>query len=883
MRKLAILYRLLLSLRYRVIISGEDVLTTKAPKLLFPAHQSSIDPQILTTIFLKHINFVPLVSLRYFQVPIVKSILKKLNAIPVSNVQSVNVSESNIANMNNKVLELLQGGNNVLIYPSGQLQGQGYEKIFNKSSAYDIVSQIDDSVRIIGIRVNGLWGSIWSKAWTGSIPDFLKTYLRCIWYVVANFIFFAPRRNVYIEFEDITAIIRPKAQERKQAFNNSLEHFYNKKTDDVYFLKHYFYVPQTKRSLPLNIEGSVENVKSFRKISKNEIPETIVRKVISIINEETECTIENISTESHLILDLGVDSVEQAILVTEVEKRFAVKYSGEIQDIKTVGDLCMIAMGITKPPEPLKETRLWFTNRTKTKLAIDPELNIPDSFIKIFSQHKNEYFAYDKLMGTTTRKEFLQKAIAVSELIKKTVDEKYVGIMLPALQSTTLLIISCYLAKKIPVMINWTVGRVNMMHCIESVNLNHIITATSFYDKVKDQLPDEIYQQCLFFDKEIKNITLTMKLRALLGSIFSTPMYLHKNTDETAVVLFTSGSESNPKAVPLTHKNIVSDLFGVLDKIEVFTHDIFLGFLPPFHSFGYSILSIFPLITGVRTVYSPDPTDSRSIVEILSHTKATTMFATPSFLKMILADAKPNEIKSIRLTVTGAESIPQNVVNEYRKKAPHDAILLEGYGITECSPVLTITDPADKKENTVGHFITGVDHRILDVESDEILDVNQEGMIVVSGNNVFSGYIDKSIKPPFIMIEGKQYYKTGDLGYVDADGCLFITGRLKRFLKFAGEMISLPAIEQCLSEEFINSEEYNLAIEGTDTNNKLEIVLFANTEISVEEANACLRKHGFSNYIRIHDFRYLEEIPVLGTGKTDYKLLKKVAVELHQV
>ena len=173
-------------------------------------------------------------------------------------------------------------------------------------------------------------------------------------------------------------------------------------------------------------------------------------------------------------------------------------------------------------------------------------------------KNKNETFAWDENSGTSTRKSFFLKAAVVSQLIKSRVHGKYVGIMLPALQSTTLLIISSYMAGKIPVMLNWTVGHKVLTACANITKLEVIITAGAFYEKIQDQLPEDISKRLLLLDKEVKNISLGMKIKGVLMSKF--PALINTKLDETAVVLFTSGSETVPKAVPLTHKNVVSNL-----------------------------------------------------------------------------------------------------------------------------------------------------------------------------------------------------------------------------------------------------------------------------------------------------------------------------------
>ena len=210
----------------------------------------------------------------------------------------------------------------------------------------------------------------------------------------------------------------------------------------------------------------------------------------------------------------------------------------------------------------------------------------------------------------------------------------------------------------------------------------------------------------------------------------------------------------------------------------------------------------------------------------------------------------------------------------FKYKTGGKAVLLEGYGITECSPVLSINTFEQQKEKSVGVFIKGIDYLITDINTFDPLEIGKEGMILVSGDSIFNGYIDKSIESPFIMLNGMRYYKTGDLGYVDTDGFLFITGRLKRFIKIAGEMISLPAMENALLQKFGNPDTVVLAVEGSDKIDPPQIVLFSTIPIELAQANAHLKQTGFSSLGKIHQLVEIDEIPLLGTGKTDYKVLK---------
>jgi long-chain-fatty-acid--[acyl-carrier-protein] ligase len=427
-------------------------------------------------------------------------------------------------------------------------------------------------------------------------------------------------------------------------------------------------------------------------------------------------------------------------------------------------------------------------------------------------------------------------------------------------------------------MLNWTVGQKILEHCIEEASVEYIFTASSFIEKVKEQIPESIHKMLVFIDKEVPQTSIYTKLKGVVKSKSPSILLNTKNIDPIAVILFTSGSESLPKAVPLSHDNIINNLKGTLDLINLDNNNILLGFLPPFHSFGFSILSILPLITGGRIAYSPDPTNAKAIVRVLEHTASTVLVAAPSFLKNILSNSTSNQLKSLHYAVSGAEALPKEIITYFQHMVPGGTII-EGYGITECSPVLSLNPLSLQKENSVGKVIPGVSCKIINIENNQILPPNQEGMICVKGKNVFNGYTDKTIASPFIQIEGQKYYKTGDMGYLDEDGYLFITGRLKRFVKIAGEMISLQFIENILLQHYNSDDEKKiLAVEGSDKIQPTQIVLFSTKPISKSEANTILKQQKLPPIAKITKVVMVDSIPLLGSGKVDYKTLKSSIV-----
>ncbi|MDP1623203.1 MAG: AMP-binding protein [Bacteroidales bacterium] len=877
---LAFKIRLLLRTRYKISIKGSEILQNNAPVLFLPNHQALIDPVILLSQIYRFSTATPVVSEKYFNVPVVKWYFKRLGAVRVSDLETGSRDTQVLKVITRSVYKGFRRNNNIVVYPSGQIAGQGYEKIFNKKSAYQIVSTIPEGVQIAGVRITGLWGSMWSKAKTGKSPNFLVQLLKGIFYVLANLLFFIPKRTVNIEFEDLTSIAKEKVILGQKPFNSFLEDFYNLHGEETaLFLKHVFYLPQRKRKVAERISGSAEEVHDLALPTDAEsIPEDTSEKVISIVSSVLNMDPDQLSLNSNLVLDLGADSLNIVEIVSELENRFKGFSSPEINEIKTIGDLCLVVLGQFSTSSDLKPSYLDPNLPREGYIQVDPEKNILWQFLDTFTTNQKEYFVYDAMVGSTNRKTFLLKAAVVSSLIKKKVKGQHVGIMLPALQSTTLLIIATYMAGKIPVMLNWTVGKKALEHCIETAGVDVILSADTFIKKIEEQLPESIKSKLLLLEKEIPHISITSKIKGLIVSKFPKLFLNYKQINNTAVILFTSGSEALPKAVPLTHLNITSDLHGTFKLIKIENKTIFLGFLPPFHSFGFTALAALPLVSGIRVAYTPNPTDAREVLKILKHTRSNMLIGTPGFLKMLMAVGSAYYFKSIRYVISGAEAMPL-ALKELFDSLTTDAKLLEGYGITECAPILSANPVDRQKMNSVGKFIPGVGHLIIDLGTGKQVLPGQAGMIYVQGKNVFHGYLGEETINPFEEINGTTYYKTGDLGYLDEDGYLFITGRLKRFIKIAGEMISLPFIEKILLENYGDQEKQVLAVEGSDKTTPAQIVLFTTLHITLDEINNYLLKNGVAPIAKIKRIIELAEIPILGTGKTDYKVLRKMIEE----
>ena len=455
--------------------------------------------------------------------------------------------------------------------------------------------------------------------------------------------------------------------------------------------------------------------------------------------------------------------------------------------------------------------------------------------------------------------------------------------MLPAAVACDLAFLGLHLAGKLPVMLNWTTGPGNLTHAAKLMGLTHVVTSKAFVDRTRVEVPGT---QFVFLEDlrasmgKLGLLRRLLSVRAFGGAVKSSLLKrIPNDPNQPAVILFTSGSEKAPKAVPLTHANIISDQRGCLDALQLDRNNSVLGFLPMFHSFGLTITGLLPLFVGVRVVHHPDPTDSGALARKIATYKPTLAAGTPTFMSYIFERAKPGELDSLKFIVVGAEKASPALFAKAKQTAPNSEVI-EGYGITECSPVVSVTRPGKPNRGTIGPPITGVSLCVTDLETHAVLPPGQMGMLHVAGPNVFPGYIGYDGPLPFVEIDGKKWYVTGDLAAVDEMGEVVFHGRLKRFLKAGGEMISLPALEEPFAKKYPPTDlGPRVAVEGIETPDGRRIVLFTTESLTLRDANAILQGEGHRGVMRLDDVKQLEQLPVLGTGKTDYKVLRAMITD----
>lgn len=871
----ALLYfilRRLLHRRYKVEVQGlEKLESLQGPVLVLPNHPAYVDPVIV----LSHLRFGkslrPLVFADTYRSWTFYPLMKVIDAYEVPNLLTHSRgAHQKTTQLIDRVAEGIHDGQSFLLYPSGRLQRQGHEVIGGSRMTYDLLKRVDH-VNVVLVRTKGLWGSRFGCAQEGDVPDLTRNSLASLFWVLASLVFFLPKRKVTLTVEPIDRNDLPL--ESKAALNRYLEAFYNVDggEEPKFVPYHHLFGPREFDYAAVQ-RGAVHDVSA--------VPPEITAEVHDILEHKLDRPLEADEKEPGTTLDtLGLDSLERMDLALEMERRFGFN-SDNVPG--SVGELCLLAAGKVQAGETrLKVPKEWGVAH-QDATSQHPEVlaeTIPEAFVRRALKNPSEPTIADTLSGALSYRRLLIGATLLAKRIAR-LEGNAVGIMLPASVAADTALLATMLAGKLPVMLNWTTGPAGLRHATRKLEVRHVISSRRFTDR----LGMEVDGVEMFYLEDVRgDISAWEKLRTLLLTYIAPQSFYYNlpqpGVDDPAVVLFTSGSENLPKAVPLSHKNLIANIRGGIDHMDFHRADTLLGFLPPFHSFGLTATALLPVLAGVRVVHHADPTDARMLDRIIDAYKPTLMFATPTFLQYVVSASEPGEIDSLRLVLVGAEKCPPALYKQTMEILP-DLALLEGYGITECSPVVSGNRPGNNKPGTIGLPIGCVDTLVVHPETHEPLEIGETGLLLIRGDSVFNGYYKHEGPQPFVEVAGHRWYNSGDLVSKDEDGFITFRGRLKRFLKIGGEMVSLPALEQPLAEAFPADEEGpKVAVEGIEREGGRRIVLFTTEEIPLRQANQLLQQAGFHGIMRLDAVKQIETIPVLGTGKTNYRELRKLIEE----
>lgn len=892
------LLKALLALRYRIHIKGLENLTPehldrKGGVLFLPNHPSQLDPLMVTLALQKTYPVRPVAIDYVYYTPGLTPFLKLVDTIPIPDFEkSVNSFKNwRKEQIFSEIAQGLKKKENFLVYPAARLKHTAKEIVGGSSGIQEILKNTPET-NVVLVRISGLWGSLFSRAHKGKVTFIGSNMVQALLSMVKSLIFFMPKRNVYIEFVPVNKTLPPV--DNRVQMNRFLENFYNngylsqdgtlEKTQGAETLT---LVPYTfwSSKLPKVAEGKTvyQDV-----VDVSGVKPEVKQHVLEQLSELANVPVEDINLKDHLSSDLGLDSLAGAELVAFLEDFYYLRGVNPI-DLTTVSRVIAIAGGKLKvateelDTSPLAKWEKSF-QRERPELAIPQGETLGEVFLRKCDEMGSCICSADPLGTVLSYKEIKLRVIAMAEEIKKMPGDQ-IGILLPSSHGAYILSYACFLARKTPVMINWTVGGRYMDSVFSVTGIQVVLSAWRFLDRAEGVDFAGYEDRILLLEDYAREISIFSKLKAKLLSMRSGESLIRyfglheEKSSKEAVILFTSGTESQPKGVPLTHGNILANLRAALSDLTLKKEDILLAFLPPFHSFGFSVTSIFPTIAGIRTVFCPNPTDGLAIAVAAKRFKATIICGAPTFLMGVLRAGKGDELDTVRLFVSGAEKLPKKLISMVKNlKGVRE--LVEGYGVTECSPAITFNRPGMPSIG-VGRPLHNVELKIIHPETHEELPIGERGLILAAGPNVFSNYLNPGLSSPFIEKEGKKWYNTGDLGYLDEEGYLFISGRLKRFIKIGGEMISLEAIEKALLEAApdkgwpIDEEVVSLAICSKESEKQAEIILVTTFDVDLYDVNKTLRECGFSNLVKIQRHVKVDEIPIMGTGKTHYRQLEQ--------
>jgi long-chain-fatty-acid--[acyl-carrier-protein] ligase len=867
------LIALLARFRYRVrVVNAEKLRELRGPTLVMPNHPAYIDPLLVMGHIRLRGGLRPVVTSSMYRKPLLYPMMRLAGALEVPDLteHSRDAREQTLQ-MIEAIVDGVHGGGSFLIYPSGHTQRTEREEIGATRAVSEILQRCPEA-NVVLVRTRGAWGSMFSRAQTGRMPDLGRCALRAAGWLIAGLLFFVPKREVTMTVEAIDRDDLPGLD--RERLNPFLEAWYNAGGPEppTFVPYHCFLGPR---------EFQYPDLAAASRVDLDKIRPATIAAVNAFLEEHLGRSLSDEEKRADAPLDqFGVDSLERMEIALALEDRFGFR-SDRVAE--TLGELWALADGrltdggaVAPIPETWKRP-----SGTGEPLEVLGE-TLAEAFVRRALRNADDVAAADPISGVLTYRRLLVGARLMARRFAKLPGDA-VGVILPASVAADLVFFALHMAGKLPVMLNWTTGPANLAHAVEKLRIRRVVASRRLIDRLGIEVRGADY---VFLEDLRSGIGKIEALRALAGTYLLAGRLLRSlpeaDPDAPAVVLFTSGSESKPKAVPLTHRNLIANLRDSLVVLQATRGDAMLGFLPPFHSFGLLGNVIATLLSGLRVVHHPDPTDAVGLVRAVAGYGTTILVTTPTFLSYMANVAGPDDLHSLRIIVTGAEKCPAALFDRMHEAAPN-ATILEGYGITECSPVVSGNRPGAVRLGTVGPPLDHVELCVVDPETYEPLPPGATGMLLVRGPSVFGGYLDYDGPDPFVEVDGRRWYVTGDLVQRDDDGYVHFRGRLKRFLKVGGEMVSLPALEEPFAAQYPPTDAGpRVGVEGVETPDGRWIVLFTTEDLTLAKANAVLAQAGLRGVMRIDEVVRLDAIPVLGTGKTDYKVLRRHVVERVQ-
>jgi len=475
-----------------------------------------------------------------------------------------------------------------------------------------------------------------------------------------------------------------------------------------------------------------------------------------------------------------------------------------------------------------------------------------------------------------TYDEIVRASFALGSALRRgTTSGECVGVMLPTGIAATLTFFALSAMGRIPTMLNFTSGLSGLKSALCTARVKRVVTAHRLVEVAGLQdvvagLETGMGAEIIYLEDLRKSLSLKDKLTAVAGKIVPSLLAARPDPAKPAVILFTSGTEGEPKGVALSHRNLLANIAQVRAHIDLYPRDVLFNPLPVFHCFGLTVGTLLPLIAGVKVVCHPTPLQPKEIVRRIKQYGATILLSTDTFINQYARASDLSELDSLRMAVCGAERLRDETRSFLRKKST--VTLLEGYGVTEAAPVVAANQIEANHPGTVGRMMAGMEARLEPVQG-----IAGAGQLHVRGPNIMLGYI-RPDAPGEIVPPKDGWYDTGDIVAIGEDGFIAIRGRLKRFAKIGGEAVSLAVVENIASALWPDNNHAAVALPDGRKGEQIVLLTDAADARRVDMVGWA-QNHGVTELALPRRVVLVDAIPKLATGKTDYVSVQKLAEE----
>ena len=689
-------FRFVLFLRYRIEFKGLEHLASADQKrgiLFLPNHVSEIDPVFLLTVLWNRYQLKPIVLDKFYDLPLLRTLMRKIGCIPIPDLEC-NINgwkRKRVEAAQAEVARRLQQGDNFLIFPSGRLRNGDLEKIGGASFVANLLAAAPDTPFFL-IRMTGLWGSRFSKGVTGKTTHVMNSLWDVCLSICSNGIFFMPRRKILIEIEPAPSSF-PVRGTRLQ-INQALEAWYNKRgPEPLQLVPEHFW-----SSLLPQVESSSSRLSDLgaKNLSDGERTQ-IINYISELCARPSDKTAQEITASMNLSYDLGLDSIDMAQLHAFLDRRYGV---GELSltDLQTVEDALKIAAAgnqkLSRSSFEAKDTRRWPKEHLRPSFQAPDGRTIQEAFLRVSDRMKDHVCCRDAVSGMLSYRKLKRTALILADAFGEMEGDR-IGVALPASIGVNLTVLALLLAKKVPVMLNWSQGVKNIESCAKLAGIKQVISSRAFLSHLPEIDFGSLQDSLIYLEEFKVQISARDALRGLWLSFQSADRLLKKlhlqevKESDPCVILFTSGTESLPKGVPLSHSNILKNLEGTQPCIDYGDDDILYAVLPPFHSLGFSMTGLFPILWGSRVYFGPNLRDSARMAKEIESSQASWLLCVPTFIRTLFEVTAPEQLKTLRYIMSGGERTPPDLFEAFNAFGSNKQILV-GYGVTECSPGVSI-------------------------------------------------------------------------------------------------------------------------------------------------------------------------------------------------